>query len=285
MKIGVSMPATVPGSTAASLLEWARRADAGPFSTLSVIDRLTFQSYEALVMLSAAAAVTKRIRLMTSVLVAPLRDAGLFAKQAATLDQVSGGRLSLGFGVGRREADYRLVSASYHDRGKRFDGQLALMRKIWAGEEVDGVGAIGPKPTQPGGPEVLIGGSSNAVPRRVAEWGDGYIYGSGADSAAARKVYTAVEAAWKEVGRQGKPRFVAGIYCGIGGDAGERATAYVHSYYGHSPVAEAMAKAVHTTPERIKDSMKAFADVGLDELLLWPCVPEIEMFDRLAELV
>jgi alkanesulfonate monooxygenase SsuD/methylene tetrahydromethanopterin reductase-like flavin-dependent oxidoreductase (luciferase family) len=285
MKIGIGMPATLPGATADLCLEWARRADAGPFSSLSAIDRIVYPSYEPMSLLSAAAAITKRIRLVTSVLIMPLRNAGVFAKQAATLDEISGGRLSLGFGVGGRDTDYKVAPAGFHDRGKRFDGQLALMRRIWSGEPMDGDEPVGPRPVQPGGPEILIGGYSNVVARRAAQWGNGYMYGSRADPAKARQMYDGVEAAWKAAGREGKPRFVGGLYVALGPGAGERGMANVRRYYAWSPAAEAMASAVHSTPERIKQTMKAFEDVGMDEMLFWPVVPEIELFDRLVDLL
>src|SRR5918998_818825 len=157
MDVGIGLPATIPRTSGSLVLDWARRADSGPFSSLGTIDRLVYPNYEPLATLAAAAAVTERVRLMTSVLIAPVRDAALLAKQAATIDALSGGRLSLGLAVGAREDDFRAASASYEDRGRRFEEQLDLMRRVWSGQPVDG-GAIGPPPAQQGGPEVLIGG-------------------------------------------------------------------------------------------------------------------------------
>ena len=144
MKIGIGLPATIPGVNGESVLEWGRKADAGSFSSLGIIDRLVYANYEPLITLAAVAAVTQRVRLMTTILVAPVRNAGVLAKQAATLDVISGGRLTLGIAVGAREDDYRAAPATFRDRGKRFEEQLALMKRIWSGQPVeDGIGAGG----------------------------------------------------------------------------------------------------------------------------------------------
>lgn len=286
MQIGIGHPGTTPGVKGQLILDWARRADSGPFSSLGSLDRLVYPNYEPLITLTAAAAVTQRIRLMTTVLLAPLRDATLLAKQAASLDEISGGRLTLGVGIGGREDDFRSVSVPFHERGKRFEAQLAAMKRIWSGQPLaEDVGPIGPPPARAGGPELLIGGYSPAAIKRVSRWGDGYIAG-GAPPPMARQGYEVAEQAWKAAGRAGKPRFVSGMYWGLGPNAAERAGAYIRNYYTFlGPMVEQMANSVPSTPEAMKGAIQAFADVGVDELICWPCIADLDQVDRLADLI
>src|SRR5215204_4622621 len=118
-----------PWTNAPLILDWTRRADSGPFSSLGILDRLVYPNYEPLITLAAAAAVTDRVRLMSTVLLSPLRRAGVLAKQAATLDALSGGRLTLGLGVGSREDDFKFAPASFHERARSFEEQLELMKR------------------------------------------------------------------------------------------------------------------------------------------------------------
>ena len=174
MKIGIGLPATIPSVSGERVLDWARKADAGPFSSLGIIDRLVYPNHEPLITLAAAAGATQRVRLMTTILLAPIRNTVVLAKQAATLDALSGGRFTLGLAVGGREDDYRAAGVPFKGRGKRFDAQLAQMKRIWSGEPgEEGVGPVGPPPTRAGGPELLIGASSPAAIRRVGRWADG----------------------------------------------------------------------------------------------------------------
>src|SRR5215211_8710592 len=147
MDIGIGLPATIPGTSGSLVLDWAKRAVSGPFSSLGILDQMVYPNYEPLITLAAAAAVTNRVRVTTTVLLAPLRRAGVLAKQAATIDALSGGRLTLGLGVGGREDDFHAAPASFHDRGRRFEEQLELMKRVWSGQPVsDEVGAVGPPP-------------------------------------------------------------------------------------------------------------------------------------------
>jgi alkanesulfonate monooxygenase SsuD/methylene tetrahydromethanopterin reductase-like flavin-dependent oxidoreductase (luciferase family) len=286
MQIGIGHPGTIPGVKAQLILDWAKRADAGPFSSLGSIDRLVYPNYDALITLTAAAAVTHRIRLMTTVLLAPLHNGGLLAKQTASLDAFSGGRLTLGLGVGGREDDFRAAPADFHNRGKRFEQQLETMKRIWSGQPLaDDIGPIGPPSARPGGPELLIGGYSPKAIQRVGRWGDGFIAG-GAPPQMARQGYDLAEQAWKNAGRSGKPRFVVGLYWGLGPKAAERTAEYIRHYYAFlGPMAEQMASSVPSTPEALKGAIQAFADVGVDELICWPCIPDLDQVDLLAQLI
>lgn len=287
MKVGIGLPANVPGAKADLILEWAQKADAGPFSSMGIIDRVAYPNWEPLIALAGAAAVTHRIRLMTSVLIAPARDAALLAKQAASLDVLSDGRFTLGLGVGRREDDYLAVAGDYQRRGRRFEAQLAEIKKIWAGEDLrDGVPPIGPQPVQQGGPELLIGAFAPAALARAGRWADGYL-GGGADLEAAKTLYQSVEGAWKEAGRTQRPRLVATNPFALGAEAAQRGAAQARHYnqFLGAEMAERAADGVLSNPERIRDIIRAFEGLGVDEMLFLPQVHDPEQVDRLADIV
>ena len=286
MDVGIGLPATIPGTRGSLILDWARRADSGPFSSLGIIDRLVYPNYEPLITLAAAAAVTERVRLMTTVLIAPLRRAGVLAKQAATIDALSGGRLTLGLGVGAREDDFDAAPASFHDRARGFEEQLELMKRVWSGQPVsDEVGPVGPPPARPGGPELLIGGYTPPAIRRVGRWGDGFISGGVPDPEQVRQMFDLAEESWRAEGREGRPRFVACLYYALGPNA-ERGGDYIRHYYSiFGPAADAMARSIPSSPETIEGLIRGLDDVGADEVICWPTVAELDQVDRLADLV
>ncbi len=286
MKIGLGLPANIPGVTGQHILAWARKADAGPFSSLALIDRLVYPNYDVLISLAAAAGATERIRLMSSVLLAPLRNTAILAKQTASLDALSGGRFTLGLGIGGREDDYLAAGVPFHSRGKIFDEQLATMHQIWSGQPLnESVNAIGPAPVQPGGPEVLIGGYSPASLNRLKRWGSGYIAGGGGPQRAAQ-FFRMAEETWKTAGRTGQARLVAGAYISLGQDGFARGGAYIRDYYSFiGPMVENMISALPTTLEDVNGMIHAFADIGTDELILWPTTTDLEQIDQLTDLI
>jgi alkanesulfonate monooxygenase SsuD/methylene tetrahydromethanopterin reductase-like flavin-dependent oxidoreductase (luciferase family) len=286
MQIGIGLPSTMPDITGEFILDWAKRAEAGPFSSLGVLDRLVYPNYEPLITLASVAGVTQRIRLMTTILIAPLRNTAILAKQAASVDALSNGRLTLGLSVGGREDDFLAAQVPFHERGKLFDKQLETMTRIWSSQPLsDKVGAIGPSPVQQEGPELLIGGNSPEAIKRVGRWGNGFISGGGGPDAA-RRGYSAAEQAWKEAGRPGKPRFVGATYYGLGPGAAEKAAQYIRHYYSFmGPMADRLASSVPSTPDAVKGAMRAFSDAGVDELILWPTIPDLNQVELLAELV
>jgi len=286
MDIGIGLPATIPGTKGSLVLDWARRADSGPFSSLGIIDRLVYPNYESLITLAAAAAVTDRVRLMSTVLIAPLRPGGVLAKQAATIDALSGGRLTLGVGVGAREDDFRAAPASFHDRARRFEQQLELMKRVWSGGPVgDDVGPMGPSPVRPGGPELLIGGYSPAAIRRVGRWADGFISGGIPDPEQVRQMFDVAEESWRAEGRESRPRLVASLYYALGPNA-DRGGDYIRDYYSYfGPGADDMARSIPSSPETVDDLIRGFGEVGADEVVCWPTIAELDQVDRLAELV
>ena len=286
MDIGIGLPATIPGTRGSLILDWAKRADSGPFSSLGILDRLVYPNYEPLITLAAAAAVTDRVRLMPTVLLAPLRGGGVLAKQAATIDGLSAGRLTLGLGVGAREDDFDAAPASFHDRGRRLEEQLDLMKRIWSGQPVsDEVGPIGPPPARSGGPELLIGGYTPVSIRRVGRWADGFISGGVPDPEQVRQMFDLAKESWREEGREGRPRLVASLYYALGPNAA-RGGDYIRHYYSYSgPRADDMARSIPSSPEAVDNLIRAFGDVGADEVICWPTVAALDQVDRLADIV
>jgi len=278
MNIGVGLPTSTSGINAELLFEWAKRADAGPFSSLGVVDRVAYQNYEPFTALAAAAAITRRVRLATMVAIAPLRNTAILAKQAATLDALSGGRLTLGLAVGARGEDYAASGIDSRGRGRRFGEQLEAIRDIW--EE----GRIGPTPKAPG-PRVLVGGSSGEALARMARYADGYMHGGGPPRAFAGAAAKAV-AAWSDLGRPGRPILWGMGYFALGDGSADTGAEYLRHYYAFTgPFAEKIAAGNLTSPGAITDFIRGYEDAGCDELVLFPTASSIEQVDRLAEVI
>jgi alkanesulfonate monooxygenase SsuD/methylene tetrahydromethanopterin reductase-like flavin-dependent oxidoreductase (luciferase family) len=279
MDIGLGLPIADP----ARLLDWARRADAGPFATLALLDRLTFDNPEPLVALSALAGATERVRLQTEVLLGPLRATPLLAKQVATLDRMSGGRFTLGIGVGGRPDDHAAAGVPIGRRGALLDRQLADLRRIWSGAPDPAAGVpIGPAPTDPAGPPVLIGGFAEAALRRVARHADGFL--CAAPLQWAGRLVDTVREQWEQAGRPGRPRLVCQINAAVGPpstvEAAGRAIAGYYSFTGRDDWGKPV-----SDPGELVELIGRYREFGADELVLYCYGDDPDQVDRIAELV
>jgi alkanesulfonate monooxygenase SsuD/methylene tetrahydromethanopterin reductase-like flavin-dependent oxidoreductase (luciferase family) len=280
MQVGVGLPSTVPGAKGQSIIEWACRADEGPFSSLGVLDRLAYDSYDPLITLATAAAVTRRVKLATTIVIGPLHNNALLAKTAASLDALSCGRLVLGLAVGARKEDYDFAGIDYRGRGKRLSEQLSMLRTLWEGS------SMAPQTVRPGGPELLLGGLSDLGYARMVRYADGYVHGGGPPRAFARAADKAY-AAWSDSGRPGKPQLWGQGYFALGDDAiKEAGYHYLRDYYAFAgPFAEKIAAGLLTSPQAVAQFMRSYEEAGCDELVLFPAVPDLAQLDRLAEIL
>jgi alkanesulfonate monooxygenase SsuD/methylene tetrahydromethanopterin reductase-like flavin-dependent oxidoreductase (luciferase family) len=278
MEIGIGLPTTVPGGT--DVVGWARAAEEGPFASVGVLDRVAYRSLDPFLSLAAAAAVTSRIRVVTMVAVGPVRSTALLAKQAASVDQVSAGRLVLGLALGARLEDYAYAGADAGGRAARFSEQLAALREHF--EDAD----VCPPPVQPGGPPILVGGLVGSALWRMARFADGYVHGGGPPRAFARAASEAA-AAWVDAERPGRPRLWGQGYFALGDDdVVERGAAYLRDYYAFTgPFAERIAAGNLTTPGAVRDFVRGYEDAGCDHLILLPTVAGGDQVSRLAEVV
>jgi alkanesulfonate monooxygenase SsuD/methylene tetrahydromethanopterin reductase-like flavin-dependent oxidoreductase (luciferase family) len=279
MRVGVGLPGTIPGAPPESIVEWARRADEGPFSSIGVLDRVRYDNHDPFTMLAAAAAVTMRVRLVTMVVIGPLRSTAILAKEAASVDAMSGGRLVLGLSIGARHEDFDAAGVDHRDRGERFTRQVVELRSLW--EE----GVVGPRPGRAGGPELLTGGLSGEAFARMARYADGYVHGGGPPRAFAGAASKAL-AAWNDQGRAGRPKLAGQGYFALGQEAIDRGADYLRDYYAFTgPFAEKIAAANLTSPQAIVEFVRGYEEAGCDDLILFPTVADLAQLDRFAEVL
>ena len=188
MKIGVSLPIRELKDDIGALVAFAQAADELGYTHLRVPDQVLRPNsghlHEPLIALAYIAAATKNIELCPSVIVAPARQTVLLAKQLATLDAMSGGRVRLGIGVGGSAPEYEALGEDFHTRGRRCEEQIDLLRRLWTEETVDFDGrwdsvhgaGLDPLPAQRPIP-IWIGAAGVPVPRilrRIGRQADGW---------------------------------------------------------------------------------------------------------------
>jgi alkanesulfonate monooxygenase SsuD/methylene tetrahydromethanopterin reductase-like flavin-dependent oxidoreductase (luciferase family) len=290
MKIGLCFPYTQEDLTREVMLDWFRRVDEGPFSTLSCGERLVGPSVDMMALLAAAAAVTERVRIVPSLYVLPMHSAIKVAKHAATLDLISGGRTTITVGVGGRIHDYMCMEKEPIRRQARMAEQVAEIRKIWAGEiPFEGAEPVGPQLVQPGGPPILAGVMGPKAVERAAHWADGVYSWSGNGVAKEMEEQQArVMAAWQKAGREEPPERVAGFWYSLAPNADEKLKAYVYKYIkvmGEAP-ARAMSRNVdRSSQDAVRASLDAYEELGVEECWLSSATAETAEIDNLLEVI
>jgi alkanesulfonate monooxygenase SsuD/methylene tetrahydromethanopterin reductase-like flavin-dependent oxidoreductase (luciferase family) len=283
MQIGIGIPNQVRNVSPAIVPEWSSRAEKAGFSKLGTVGRFAYPGISDTVALAAAAGATSTIGLFSGVLLATTWPAELLAKELAGIDGVSGGRLTLGLGIGGRPDDFVADGAPMAGRGKRFDHDLEVYREIWQGAPVGG----GPNPAVPTGTRqvpLLFGGTAPAAMARMAKWGLGYVGGSMPASMVAG-AFDSARAAWKEAGRDGAPRLVAVAYFAFAD--GDKGRANVHDYYSFlgDDTANFIASVVSVGADAIKATIAAFEEIGADELVFNPTLTDLDEIGKLADVV
>ena len=287
------MPVMEPDLDAATLKAWAHVIDGGPFSSLCWGERIAFDNPEALTLLGALAAWTNRVRLVTTVVVPQLHDPVMLAKQLATGDMLSGGRLTVGIGVGGRHEDYHVVGADPATRTMRgMAERVAVMKRIWSGDRVtESVVPGGPPPAQAGGPKLLVGTMGPKTVRSAAVWADGMAGTTlDLDLDKQNELFEVARAAWAEAGKR-KPHLATSFWFAIGD--GDDARAQMHRHLRRymnwipSDVVDAMAPTTGWagTDDELPDVLHRFADIGTDEIHLIPTSSNIDQARRVADVV
>jgi alkanesulfonate monooxygenase SsuD/methylene tetrahydromethanopterin reductase-like flavin-dependent oxidoreductase (luciferase family) len=287
MKLGIGLPNTLAHEADRRLmLNWARLADDAGFHVLGTIDKPNYDSWDPLATLAGVAGVTERIRLATTILQLPPRNEVLVAKQAATVDQLSGGRLDLGLGQGGREDDFQALDAEFSGRGPRFERQVARIREIWARarESTADHGEVGPAPVQSPGPPIVVGALQPKGVERAARVADAFIFGT-AGSAAMKERAPGIREAFEA---NGKPDVtISGLaYVAVGDDpakALKEGAHHVLRYYGQ--LWTEPENLIHHGPAtKIAEELAAYEE-ALDVLIVFPEIPDLEQVSRLAEHV
>lgn len=273
MKLSMSLPTMAGGLDRGRLREWCATVEDGPFHAIAVGERLGYDNLEMHTTLTFAAAVTERVRIASTLTILPMYATAWAAKTLATLDVVSGGRVDLVVGVGGRKHDFDQAERGFSNRHQRLDDQVAELRRLWAGGEVDGE-PIGPAPVQLGGPPIFASAMGPKSIARAAQWADGnmgFSLAPNTDDHAAT-VSTFVDA-WTAAERTERPYLSTSFWYSLGAGADAELRAYAERYLGiFGDDAAAMMASLCTAAgvDAVLDAIARCEAAGMDELYLVP---------------
>ena len=292
MKIAMTLPGMDPGLDRSRLIDWTTRIEAGPFSTLAFGERMAFYNPELIALFGACAALTERVVLRSTVIVMPIHDPVMLAKQLATLDVLSEGRLSVGLGIGGREEDLRAVGADpARQRNEALAQDVDVMRRIWQGERViEGLlRPVEPKPVQVGGPELLAGAMGPRAIRIASGWAAGLCgFSWAATPGEIAPTFELARKTWREAER-GQPKLITGFWYALGTGAREQVSEHLGRYMNWLPPAEreaAQSGAGFTgNAAELRALLRQIEDLGADEVHLVPTSGDPDEVSRAADAI
>ncbi|WP_116363953.1 LLM class flavin-dependent oxidoreductase [Parahaliea mediterranea] len=291
MKIGVCLPYMKDGLTRDDYLNWFQRVDEGPFHSVSCGERVHGPTYDMRVVLAAAAIATRRVKITPTLYVLPMHPAVGVAKEVATMDILSGGRVEqVCVGYGGREKDYEAMERPLRGRYQRMDQQVAQLRRVWNGEEIiDGGGSIGPAPTRPGGPQLLAGALGPKSIARCAQWADGlYAWSGNGEQGELANAFALANRAWANAGREQPPYRLGGFWYSLADNAEQRLYDYVYDYLdiAGAEIATAMARSVHRhNADAVREALDNAEAAGCEEVFVVPATADLAEIDRLSDLL
>jgi alkanesulfonate monooxygenase SsuD/methylene tetrahydromethanopterin reductase-like flavin-dependent oxidoreductase (luciferase family) len=290
MKIGLCLPYMKAGISLDDFLAWFLHIDQGPFYSLSCGERILGPTYDMRILLAAAAMATERVELNTTLYVLPMHNAVRAAKEIATLDVMSGGRLTVTCGYGGREQDYKAVGAQYQGRHARMDEQVATMKSIWAqNPPFEGVDPVGPEPVQAGGPKLYTGAMGPKGMARSAQWADGVFAWSGnGEQAELENTFVLADQAWTQAGRDSKPYRMGGCWFTLTDNGQQKLYDYVYNYLliAGEDIAKWMAGTVtRSSADAVKEALDNAEAAGCEEAMLSPITAELAEIDRLVDII
>jgi alkanesulfonate monooxygenase len=294
-KIGLCFVNPSPQVKSDYVTELAKRCEQIGLDSFWVIDRIAYDNLEPLSVIATAGAVTQRIRIGTSVLLAALRHPVLLAKTISTLDFLSAGRVTLGIGFGSRENDFTSVELPFKGRGRRAEEAIELMKRLWTEEKVIHQGkfyqvkstVFGPRPIQSPHPPIWMGGSAEVVLRRAARLANGYICGSSAIQEFP-SLWERISRFAEEAGRDPREieKAALNFICLDENKtrAVEACNAYLTRYYGKVRM-DVEKHMLVGPPEMCAERINSIFQKGLDTLIIGLVTPGLEQLDLLGEKV
>ncbi|MEZ5165640.1 MAG: LLM class flavin-dependent oxidoreductase [Acidimicrobiales bacterium] len=253
---------------------WCAAIDEGPFRSLAVGERLAFDNLEMHTALSYAAARTERVRIAPTIVILPMHPVAVAAKQLATLDVLSGGRVDVVVGVGGRDQDYRCAERSFSHRHQRLDEQVAELRRLWAGGAPHDGASVGPEPVQPGGPPVYASALGPKSIARAARWADGNLgFTLAPDTDDHELAFGRIREAWADAGRVEQPRISTSFWYSVDDADGQALRAYAYRYlevFGSEAAAMMADMCTAAGLDAVAAGLDRLEAAGCDEVYLVP---------------